>query len=325
MEVLIVVLVLVAVYLVVEYRVRKPDQVILVETRTGLRTRTGRFYPRHFSFPVTRTTHSFQTTVEASARGNLDLRVKLAVAVAASMDHLSVLMRVGGWHVDAVARAAKELEVLLHGFVKEFTEQLPIEQLSSEKIHQYLEQKIQSSKATLGLDVVTLAIQSFEPATPQISEALRQQEHARILEQTETLNQKARITAARAKLAADEEIAQMESELELRRLDLRKAQLEKESVLADQRVTDELKRSRKRLDFERDELELLKNNPELLMLTPQAARLAEASQGLKNARTVISLSPQDLSQGSELLNLFQRLLHTALNGGKEKKKDARDK
>jgi hypothetical protein len=53
---------------------------------------------------------------------------------------------------------------------------------------------------------------------------------------------------------------------------------------------------------------LLKNNPELLMLTPQAARLAEASQSLKNARTIVSLSSQDLPQGSELLGMFRGLL-----------------
>jgi hypothetical protein len=54
------------------------------------------------------------------------------------------------------------------------------------------------------------------------------------------------------------------------------------------------------------------------MLTPQAARLAEASQNLKNARTVISLSPQESAHGSELLNLFRDLLQKAL----EAKKDA---
>ena len=46
-----------------------------------------------------------------------------------------------------------------------------------------------------------------------------------------------------------------------------------------------------RLAYEKEELEVLKSSPELLMLTPQVARLAEASQNLKNARTVISLSP----------------------------------
>ncbi len=325
MEVLIGIGVVVVIALIVEYRVRKPDEVILVETRTGMRTRTGRFYPRHFSFPVARTTHAFQSTVDATAKGNLDIRVKLAVTVAAAMDHLPVLMRVGGWHADAVARAAKELEVLLHGYVKEFTEQVSIEQLSSEKIHAWLEQKTAGVKPTLGLDLVTLAIQSFETADPQIAEALRQQEHARIMEQTESLSQKARIAAARARLQADEEIARLQHAVDLRALDLRAEHAAKESSLADQQVNDELKRSRKRLEFERDELELLKNNPELLMLTPQAARLAEASQGLKNARTVVSLSPQDLAQGSELLGLFQRLLHGALNGGKEKKSAAKEK
>jgi hypothetical protein len=73
-----------------------------------------------------------------------------------------------------------------------------------------------------------------------------------------------------------------------------------------------------RLAFEIEELEVLKSSPELLMLTPQAARLAEASQNLKNARTVISLSPQESTHGSELLNLFQELLQKAL----EAKKDA---
>jgi len=53
----------------------------------------------------------------------------------------------------------------------------------------------------------------------------------------------------------------------------------------------------------------------LLVLTPQAARLAEASQSLKNARTVITLSPQDLA-GSDLVNLFQNMLNKALEAKK---------
>jgi hypothetical protein len=79
-----------------------------------------------------------------------------------------------------------------------------------------------------------------------------------------------------------------------------------------------LAHDRLRLAFEKEELEVLRSSPELLMLTPQAARLAEASQGLKNARTVISLTPQDAASGSELLNLFNHLLQKAL----EAKKDA---
>ncbi len=308
MEFVAAVVVILVLAIVFEYRFRKPDYIILYEHKAGLAIRKGRLYPRHFSLPIRRTTHSLQLTVDATAKGSLDIRVKLGVTVAASLDNLGALVRVGGWNADAVDRAAKDFEALLQGYVKAYTEQHGIENLSSEKIHEYLSQKIPASKSSLGLEVISLTILSFEPINPQISEALRQQEHARILEQTESLNQKARIAAAKAKLKADEEIALLENELELKKYDMKKDQLERESVLADIRVNDELKRNRKKLEFDKEELDMLRSNPELLMLTPQAARLAEASQGLKNARTIVSLSPQDISQGSELLGMFQKLL-----------------
>ena len=321
MEFLIALVVLACLFVGFEYRIRRPDDIVVYEGKKGLAVRTGRFYPRHFSLPIRRTTHSVQVTVDASAKGNLEIRAKLAVTVGSAAEHLSSLVRVGGWSTDAVTKAAKELEPLVQGFVKEYAEQYGIEDLSSEKIHAYLNQKVPASSAKFGLEVISLVLLSFEPLNPQISEALRQQETARILEQTESLNQKARIASAKAKLKADEEIAALENELELKNYDLKVSQLERESVLANLRVEEELKRNLKKLEFEKEELEMLRKSPELLMLTPQAARLAEASQGLKNARTVVSLSPQDAAQGSELLGMFQKLLASALESyrGKEKK------
>jgi hypothetical protein len=108
----------------------------------------------------------------------------------------------------------------------------------------------------------------------------------------------------------------MEHTLDLKKAELKQLLLEKESALTQQSLSDELARNRMRLTFEIEELEVLKNSPELLMLTPQAARLAEASQNLKNARTVISLTPQEAMRGSELLNLFQDLLQKALEAKK---------
>ncbi len=301
-----------------EYRLRRPDDVVVFEGKKGLGVRTGRFYPRHFSLPIRRTTHSVQLTVDATAKGNLEVRIKLAVTVAASSSNLAALVRVGGWSADAVSKAAKELEALIQGFAKEYTEQFGIEELSSEKIHADLNQKVAANAAKFGLEIISLVILSFEPLNPQISEALRQQEHARILEQTELLNQQARIAGAKAKLKADEEIAKLEHELELNNYDLRKKQLERESELAGLRVDEELKRNRRKLEFDKEELEMLRNSPELLMLTPQAARLAEASQGLKNARTIVSLSPQEVAQGSELLGMFQKILSNALDSYRTK-------
>jgi hypothetical protein len=301
-----------------EYRIRQPDFLVLYETKGRISVRKGLVYPRHFSLPLKRTTSPVQLTIDATAAGNLGVRVKLVGSVAPSLENLASLIRVGGWNREAVERAANEVQVLLQGLVKEFTERSGINTLSSANILSYLNERATVVKERFGVELISLALQSLDPIDPEIADALRQQEQARLLEQTEHLNQQARVAAARAKVRADEEIAKMEHALDVKKAGLKKALLEKESALSQQNLTDELARNRMRLAFEIEELEVLKNSPELLMLTPQAARLAEASQNLKNARTVISLNPQESEHGSELLNLFQELLQKALEARREK-------
>jgi hypothetical protein len=294
---------------------------VLDESKGKIILRKGRFYPRHFSLALPKTTYSTQLNIEASAKGNIDIKVKLSVTIAAALNHIPELIRVGGWKSNAVLIAAKELETIIHSLVKEYTEKYEIEELSSEKILNYLNQKMNVAIEKLGLEIVSLSVQSFEALDTKIADSLRQQESARILEQTESLNQTARITAAKAKIKADEEIARMENELELKKYDLRKSELEKESVLAQMKMEDELKRKKQQLEYDKEELNLLKNSPELLMLTPQASRLAEASQSLKNARTIVSLSPNEITQGSELLGMFQRFLQNTVNNFSQKNEE----
>ncbi len=312
-------LVLVGVIALYEYRLRRPEFIVLHEKSGKLTVRRGPFYPRHLSLPIRRTAHSLQVTADAVAAGNLEVRVKLAGTAVPSPEHLDALVRVGGFQSDAAARAVEELQVMLEGFVKQFTEQHDIDSLSSQKILDRVMEQAAVSSEKLGLEIVSLSAQSFEPMDPQIAEALRKQEQARILEQTEELSQQARIAAAKARVKADEEIVELENGLDLKKAKLQQAQLEEESLLARQRLQDELQRSRMRLQFEKEELEIIKNSPELLMLTPQAARLAEASQNLKNARTVISLSPQDLTQGFDIVGVFHSLLQRAMNGSEGQK------
>ena len=299
-----------------EYRIRQPDFLVLGESNGRISLRKGLIYPRHFSLPLQRTTCPIQLTVEATAAGNLGVRVKLVGSVAPSLEHIQSLIRVGGWNRDAVVRASDEVQVLLQGLVKEYTESSGINTLSSSNILNYLNERSAVVKEKFGVELISLAIQSLDPTDPEIADALRQQEQARLLEQTEHLNQQARVATAKAKAQADEEIAGMEHTLELKKTELKKLLLEKESALTQQSLADELARNRMRLAFEIEELEVLKSSPELLMLTPQAARLAEASQNLKNARTVISLTPQEAAHGSELLNLFQDLLQKAMEAKK---------
>jgi archaeosine-15-forming tRNA-guanine transglycosylase len=264
-----------------------------------------------------RTTCPLNLTIEASAVGNLVVRVKLVGSAAPSVDHIQSLIRVGGWDVEAVVRAVDQLGFLVQGLVKEYTERAEIHAISSAGVLQHLNEHLDLIEEKFGVELISMTVQSLEPIDPKISEALSQQEAARLLEQTEQLNQQARVVAAKAKYKADQEIAEMEHTLELKRTDLKKAQFESDSELARQRIEDELARSRLRLAFEKEELEILRRNPELLMLTPQAARLAEASQSLKNARTVISLTPQELANGSELFTLFRNLLQKELESKNE--------
>jgi hypothetical protein len=300
-----------------EYRIRQPDVLVLYESKGQIVLRKSLVYPRHFSLPLKRTTFPIQMNIEATAAGNLGVRIKLIGSVAPSLEHIQSLIRVGGWDREAVTRAAEDCQVLLEEQVKEYTERYEIHALSSANLLNYLDERSTVLEGKFGVELISLAVQSLEPIDPEIADALRQQEQARLLEQTERLNNQARTSAAKAKFQADEEIAEMEHILEIKKAELKKKLLQKESALANQHLEDELARNRMRLAFEKEELEILKSNPELLMLTPQAARLAEASQNLKNARTVISLTPQELAHGSEYLSLFQNLLQKALETKKE--------
>lgn len=317
--IVIAVLVLLVVLVVAfEYRIRQPDALVLYESNGKIALRGGPLYPRHFSLSIKRTTYPIQLAVEATAAGNLGVNINLVGSVAPDMDHIQMLVRVGGWNSEAITRAAEEASIRLEGLVKEYAEQAEIRSLSSSGLVAYLNERSAQFKEQFGIELVSLAVHSMEPVDSEIADALRQQEQARLLEETERLNNQARVSAAKSKYQADEEIAEMEHTLELKKSSLKKALLEQENILAQKRLEDELTRNRLRLAFEKEELEILKNSPELLVLTPQAARLAEASQGLKNARTVISLSPQDLA-GSELLNLFQNMLNKALEAKKNGK------
>ncbi len=300
-----------------EFRFRQPDVLVLSESQDRIRLRKGLFYPRHFSLTLKRTTCPIQLTVEATAKGNMGVRVKLVGSVAPSVEQIASLIRVGGWDRDAVAHAANQAQVLIEGMVKEYAERAEIHALSSTGVLAYLNEHSNLLVEKLGVELVSLTVQSLEPTDPEIADALRQQQQASLLEETERLSHQARVAAARAKYQADEEIAEREHALELKKAGLKQILLEKESALAHQRLEDELTRDRMRLAFEKEGLDVLRSSPELLMLTPQAARLAEASQGLKNARTVISLAPQELERGSELFGWFQNLLRKALEAKRE--------
>jgi len=145
------------------------------------------------------------------------MRVKLVGSAAPSLEHIQSLIRVGGWDSEAVARAVDQVGLLLQGLVKEYTEQSEIHAITTAAILQHLNEHSRLIEERFGIELISLTVQSLGPTDPKIADALSQQEEARLLEQTEQLNYQARVVAARAKYRADEEIAEMEHVLELKR------------------------------------------------------------------------------------------------------------
>jgi hypothetical protein len=291
-----------------EYRVRQPDQIVLYESRGKILRRSGRFFPRHFSLSIPSTVRSLTMEILTEAQGRVGLQVRLTAVAAADSQRVEQLIRFGGWDPLAVDRATEELKVAIQGLMQEFTSQHEVETISSAVLSQQLEGQLRIYAEGLGLEVISVTIQSIDPIDTEIAESLREREAARIRERTEKVNQEARVAAARARVDADAQIAKVEHDFELKQLSLKRKQEEEQAQLERMRVQEELDRRKMQLEMDRAEVELVAQNPQLLILTPQVARLAEASQSLRNARTVVSLSGDELPEGSSILQTLLSLL-----------------
>ena len=60
------------------------------------------------------------------------------------------------------------------------------------------------------------------------------------------------------------------------------------------------------------------------MLTPQIARLAEASQNLRNAKTVVSLSQNDVTQGSQIIGILHNFLQNIIQNQTKNSKNNKE-
>lgn len=291
-----------------EFRQRQPDEIILSDAGGTIKKRKGRYYPRHFSLAVPATIYSLVQEFESEAKGKLPLKIKLAFTTAASDEHLEALVRSGGWNKKMVQKAAEETSLFIQAMSKEFCEQHEIDELTSEALRKHLQKILEKESAKFGLQFISLSVQSIEPLDSEIAEAMQQQEAARIKEKTEKVNQAARLEAIKVKLETDEKIKQMEHQLKLKDLKLKQEAQEKEAELEKYRVEQELERRRMQLEMEQKELQAFNEHPELLLLSPQLARLAEASQQMKNARTVVSLSGMDQQKAGYVMEAIEQLV-----------------
>ncbi|KAA3610054.1 MAG: hypothetical protein D8M58_07555 [Calditrichaeota bacterium] len=319
------ILLIIFIAIIFEYRIRKPDQIVLFESGGVINARNTKIYPRHFSLAISGSIQSQKIEFEVEAKGHLIVNIEIALTAAADKDCLENLIRTGGWNQNCINTAIAEEKTLLEANLKEYCAKFEIDELSSERLTDHLKKRFINESSDFGLKIVSITTQSIEPKEKEIIIALQQREEARLTEQTEQTKQKVRTNIAQTKVLADQKILQSEHELELKKLELKKAREKLESDLAQKRIQDELELKNLQLDFEKKEMELLQNNPELLMLSPQLARLAEASQQLPNAKTVVSLSPGELQQGSQIVETIQSVLQTIFNNKQVSSKHSKKK
>ncbi|WP_457565415.1 SPFH domain-containing protein [Caldithrix abyssi] len=295
-----------------EFRQRRPDQIVLADVQGKIIQRKARFYPRHFSLAVPATLHSMDMEFESEARGKLPVKIKLTISTAADDAHLTELVRAGGWNSALVQKASKELGLFVQALTGGFCQALEIEELSSKDLQDFLQTNLIKEAQKLGLKLLGVNVQLIEPLDSEIAEAMQQQEAARIREKTEKVNQKARLEASRFRFETDEKIRRMEHELRLKQLELQKTEQQREAELSRYQVEQELERRRLQMELEKEELKIFEQHPELILLSPQIARLAEASQQLKNAKTVVSLTGGDLQKGINVLEIIEQTLQKVL-------------
>lgn len=303
--------------IIFEYRVKKPGQIVLFETGGVVKHRRGNIYARHFSVLMQNKTFTVVSTVEAETKRKISLNVKFSATLSPSLEHIDKLIRIAGWAGDAISDAGNEIDIMIQGYIKEYIDTLELEEVRSKSLSEYLSDKLKDVKIQFGVEIISLTIQSVEPTDKKISEAIRQKEVSRIMEETERMNQEVRISTAKMKISADEQILNTEHELSMKKLQMRGSLAAKEATLELIKIEEQKKRDKIRLEIEKEEIGLLKDNPEVLLLSPQIARLAEASQNMKNARTVVSLG--DIDGGSSVLDTLRGFISNVFNTVGEKK------
>ena len=145
-----------------EYRVRRPDHLVLYESKGQISLRKGPLYPRHFSLLIQRATYPIQATVEAATRGNLGIRARVVGSVTPSPDHFQALIRVGGWNENAVTRVTDEVQVLLQG-LEAFYQGEHVNLLGAGRRFKGL-----TTADLRNVDEQSLALASFLPATSPV-------------------------------------------------------------------------------------------------------------------------------------------------------------
>ncbi|MBN2090760.1 hypothetical protein JW964_14200 [candidate division KSB1 bacterium] len=302
----IVIIVIVVLYILFERK--RPDQLILIEKKGKVMVWTRAFYPKYLCLSLPYTTRSVTTEVKTQARGKIDANIKLTVSFYPDAEHIENLIHVGGWSIDALARIEKELAGTVQGIVGEIIEPLDIAEMTREHIAKTIKTRLNSIATNIGVIITGVTVLNAEASDLKIAEAIKKTEVAHIQEEAEKTIQASRTAQAEMKAKADQAILNAEHDTIMKKLALRKIEEAESAILAKAALEQQVERRNIELAIEKSEVELLAQNPALLLLSPQLTRLTEASQQLKNAETVVTLSADFLNKLPQPLQQIFNLL-----------------
>jgi regulator of protease activity HflC (stomatin/prohibitin superfamily) len=309
----IVLIVLVVFYIVFERK--RPDQLILIEKKGNVIVWTYAFYPKYRCLSLPYTTRSVSTEVKTQARGKVDVVIKLTVSFYPDAEHIENLIHIGGWSTDALSHIEKELAGTAQGIIGEIIEPLDITEMPRENIAKTVKVRLNASAENIGIKITGVTVINAEASDLKIVEAIKKREEARIQEEAEKTIQASRIAQAEMKAQADQAILSAEHDTAMKKLALRRIEEAEAAILAKAALEQQVERRNIELTVEKAEVELLAKNPSLLLLSPQLTRLTEASQQLKNAETVVTLSNDCFNQLPQPLQQILNLLKTEKPAG----------
>lgn len=314
-----IILAIITVIIAIEIRVRKPFEILIVEKKGKILASRTFFYIKSRTLPLKLSEFAFEFNLQAYARNKIPIRAHFAGALEVDEKNIENLIKAGGWNKNAIVAAAEKLLNVAKSNALCQIENTPVNNLRSDILASYLRDKVYTE--FFGLKWVYVACLDYEIEDEKINEILRKEEISTLSEKSEEAVEKSKLSIEKIKHQIEQEIIKIKEDALVKKQELKKLETSLDQELKKAQAEFEARVQKLKLEIEKEELQLLKQNPELLLLSPQAARLLEASQSLKNARTVVNLSQGEIAKGVDVSGALNELIYSILKKETESEKN----
>jgi hypothetical protein len=314
--ILLVLFVIAIIAIIVQIKIREPHQIIVKEKNGKFEASLQKLYLKCRSLPLSCEENFFESEFKATSSGNIEIKIKLNGSASIDFEKLDNLIKKGGWNEKALQNATEKFMSMAIGYLKSRIEKLEIEEINLEKID-YLIFNAKKESAEFGISIKNFSATNLEILDEKAKEAIRAKESARLNKKNEEYLQNLKYDIEKKKCELELKLLEEKKNLSSQKKVLNEIEAENENHIKKLQAEFEKEIQQIKLEVEKQELELLKKHPELLLFSPQAARLIEASQSLKNARTIVNLSGE-AAKGVDISEALTDLISSLIKKDVEK-------